>query len=119
MESWAVRGADLGLRQGPLGNVGLEGLGRVVEEEAHVEWRDTLVCALVDVSPKVQKKVDDVHMTMNLEEEKARLLRTAAGPTPGLSRADARCAQRTKDHPAPACLFHLTVNATLRWRVYV
>lgn len=69
---WASRGsrqADLGLGHRPLGHVGLEAPGRVVEEEAHAEWREALVRALVHVGPAVQQPADDVSVAVNLAGE--------------------------------------------------
>lgn len=61
--------ADLGLGHRPLGDVGPEGRGWVVEEEAHVERREALIRALVHVSPVVQQQIDNVNVTVNLEGE--------------------------------------------------
>ena len=59
--------ADLAREHCPLGHVGLEGTGRVVEEEAHAERREALIRALVHVGPVVQQQVDDVSVAVNLE----------------------------------------------------
>lgn len=59
--------ADLGLGHRPLGDVGLEGRGRVVEEEAHAQRGEALIRALVHVGPIVQQEVDDVNVTVNLQ----------------------------------------------------
>lgn len=69
--------ADLG--HSPLSNVGLEGSAGVVEEEAHAEGCEALIRALVHIRPKVQEKVDNVIVTMHLQEDKARLVRATAG----------------------------------------
>lgn len=61
--------ADLEFGHRPLGDVGPEGRGWVVEEEAHVERREALIRVLVHVSPVVQQQVDNVNVTVNLDGE--------------------------------------------------
>lgn len=78
--------ADLGLGHRPLSDVGPEGRGWVVEEEAHVKRCEAFICALVHVSPVVQKQVDNVNVTVNLEGE-GRSHKDSRLPQPGVRRA--------------------------------
>lgn len=60
---WSAR-ADL--KQGPLGDVGMEGLAGIILEKTHAQGCDALIRALVHVSSVIQEEVHNVQVRMHL-----------------------------------------------------